>query len=518
MSEIKDLMKDWTFEMDEQLIQYIEEYCSGWQSLEWNNLKPSTLELLHYPKLSNVSLKSIQFRFIILKLFNRKLSRIISLLNLENRDYNENNLSSVISQLKEKIFKSIKMDVYQHTLSKSLVEMNPIQIKVNRTKAAEDTKHKHINSLNSLFSQVFIQLQAFHPKVLSRKNGAYKITFIGESAEDFGGPFRESLTQMCSEIQSEQLDILSPIPNYKRDVGQNKEKFMPNPHANTQLHLEWFRFIGIMMGIGLLSSNIIELDFPSIVWKKIVNKEVTVEDLEMIDHEIYNSMASLREIDKKGINEENFNDYIFDQFITKSSEGLDVELIKDGKKKKVTYHNRIEYADMVENYRLNEINHQVDAIKEGLFSIIQPRFFSIFTWNEIENLICGTPDIDINILKKHTIYEGYNISSREIKDFWAILTSFTKKEKSNYIRFVWGRSRLPVSEEKFTSPMKIQKYVKSKRPDDYLPLSHTCFFSIELPPYSSKSIMREKLLYAITHCYAIDTDITTHANEARNLY
>jgi E3 ubiquitin-protein ligase HERC2 len=268
-------------------------------------------------------------------------------------------------------------------------------------------------------------------------------------------------------LQSEQLDILVTTQNFKRDVGQNKEKFIPNPHANSQLHYEWFKFIGIIMGIGLLSSNIIELDFPSIVWKKIVNKKVGIEDLEIIDHEFYNSIISLREIDKKGIDKDNFNDYIFNNFTTKSSEGLEVEIIKNGRFKKVTFENRFDYVDLILNYRINEFNYQIEAIKTGLFSIIEPRFFSIFTWIEIENLICGSPDIDINILKKHTIYEGYNINSREIKDFWSILLSFTKKERSNYIRFVWGRSRLPNSEDKFTTPMKIQKYVKSKKPVNF---------------------------------------------------
>jgi hypothetical protein len=33
--------------------------------------------------------------------------------------------------------------------------------------------------------------------------------------------------------------------------------------------------------------------------------------------------------------------------------------------------------------------------------------------------------------------------------------------------------------------------------DDSLPLAHTCFFSIELPPYSTEAIMRQRLLTAI---------------------
>jgi hypothetical protein len=42
--------------------------------------------------------------------------------------------------------------------------------------------------------------------------------------------------------------------------------------------------------------------------------------------------------------------------------------------------------------------------------------------------------------------------------------------------------------------------------DLVLPISHTCFFQLELPRYSADNILREKLLYAITYCRDIDTD------------
>jgi hypothetical protein len=47
------------------------------------------------------------------------------------------------------------------------------------------------------------------------------------------------------------------------------------------------------------------------------------------------------------------------------------------------------------------------------------------------------------------------------------------------------------------------------KPDQYLPKAHTCFFSINLPRYSGKQIMREKLLYAISNCTEMDADFRT---------
>ena len=43
-------------------------------------------------------------------------------------------------------------------------------------------------------------------------------------------------------------------------------------------------------------------------------------------------------------------------------------------------------------------------------------------------------------------------------------------------------------------------------PDQYLPRAHTCFFSVNLPKYSSKELMTEKLKYAIFNCTEMDAD------------
>jgi len=52
-------------------------------------------------------------------------------------------------------------------------------------------------------------------------------------------------------------------------------------------------------------------------------------------------------------------------------------------------------------------------------------------------------------------------------------------------------------------------FTKEGNPDDYLPEAHTCFFALDLPLYSCKKIMEQKLLYAITTCADIDTDYNT---------
>lgn len=53
-----------------------------------------------------------------------------------------------------------------------------------------------------------------------------------------------------------------------------------------------------------------------------------------------------------------------------------------------------------------------------------------------------------------------------------------------------------------------------RRPDNNYPMSHTCFFILDLPNYSSPEKLHDRLLYAIHNCQDIDTDNTGRARAA----
>lgn len=61
----------------------------------------------------------------------------------------------------------------------------------------------------------------------------------------------------------------------------------------------------------------------------------------------------------------------------------------------------------------------------------------------------------------------------------------------------------------------ITKY-KATRPNENYPMSHTCFFTLDLPNYSSENTLHDRLLYAIHNCEDIDTDMTRNAQIAAN--
>ena len=132
------------------------------------------------------------------------------------------------------------------------------------------------------------------------------------------------------------------------------------------------------------------------------------------------------------------------------------------------------------------------------------------TPSDLEKKICGDQHFNLALLKSMTIYTDYSQDVLTINYFWKFLEECSLEDKLNYIKFVWGRSRLPKDEKGFGD----QKHEIMKNYDAdfngnnaHLPISHTCFFQLELPPYDNYSILKNKMLYAIRNSVLItDSD------------
>lgn len=354
------------------------------------------------------------------------------------------------------------------------------------------------------------------PSSLRRTDKLYNVMFLGERAQDAGGPYRESYATMANELQSRSLPLLIRTPNGRDSVGQNREKWVLNPGSTTSLHMDMFCFLGKLMGIAIRTKEYLALDIPSIIWKLLVGETPIKEDLEAIDLFQIQSLEKLRNIHQHGIDAESFGYTFYETFVTISTDSRTVELIPNGKDKDVTFENRNYYCDLVEQYRLHEFDRQAAAVRQGLASMIPYRLLSIYTWDQLEEMVCGKPIIDIVLLKSVTEYSSCSATDQHIIYFWQAMEEFSNEERSMFIRFTWGRSRLPLTADGFPQRFKLQSFGKSPA-DSYLPISHTCFFSLELPRYSTLEIMKEKLRYAIYNCQAIDGDDTSVGMQAASM-
>lgn len=147
----------------------------------------------------------------------------------------------------------------------------------------------------------------------------------------------------------------------------------------------------------------------------------------------------------------------------------------------------------------------------------------MFTGAELEEMVCGSTIIDTENLKQNTIYEGCNATSPHIlsvtrfyclvcdlsfavwmcehRHFWVAFDRLSQEDRRRFVSFAYGRSRLPRDLTQLQHKFKLTTLSMSSNgsttPADYLPHSHTCFFHVEMPEYTSPEQCLEKILIAI---------------------
>lgn len=70
------------------------------------------------------------------------------------------------------------------------------------------------------------------------------ICSVGESVDDCGGGYSESIAEMCDELQNGSLNLLIVTPNGRGESGANRDCYLLNPMLKCHQHINMFRFLG----------------------------------------------------------------------------------------------------------------------------------------------------------------------------------------------------------------------------------------------------------------------------------
>lgn len=367
---------------------------------------------------------------------------------------------------------------------------------------------KRISSRGQPVKPIFVQLARqvvkLKPQDLRLPSRAWKVKLVGEGADDAGGVFDDTMTEMCHELVSGAVPLLMPTPNSTAETGNNKDRFLLNPLLTQEQHLQWYKFLGIIFGVAIRTKKPIALPLAPLIWKLLAGIAPSAVDLEEVDEAYMQSLQGICDIHLAGVTEDTFYDFIpLERFECFSVSGERVPVVVGGRSIPLTFSNRHEYVARTVHFRLHEMDTQVAAIKEGMSWIVPMPLLSLMTAHYLELLVCGRPDIDVNVLKKVVRYREISESDVLVSWLWSILESFTAEERVLFIRFVSGRSRLPANLSDLTQRFQVMRV---ERQPNGLPTAQTCFFQLRLPPYTSKEVMRDRLRYAITNCRTIDMD------------
>jgi len=479
--DIIDLLNDFMIERDAKI----------------ETLQTKTDFPLNYKKkmsLRKFSDDIIKIRTRILIKFNKIIRQVIDYIDFSAKSHEDDDLYMNYTRLKEYILLKVKDEIVFQNLKDTGKSKETAECTLERAKAFALKEQNQIDYLGqkSLFGQLWQQLKFksdIFKKAPKRDKYPFNVKFKGEGGIDAGGLFRETLDQICDELQSGCLQLLIPSPNNRSAFGEFREKWIVNPAANSEICAGMYKFLGNLIGMSIRMGHLLPLNLSSLLWKRLTGDKVGYEDLQALDAYFVKYIDRTQNLLKTG----NLADFEA-IFSTKLSDGSEIDLIENGKNIKVTNENGQEYINLLIKTRLNEGLVQIKLIMNGVFEIVPANLLKLYSWRELEDKVCGKPTFSVETLKKITRYTNCTEKDRAIQYFWQALEEFTDKERSSYLRFVWGRSRMPNYTEKYSHEIHL---IKSTNPDTMLPKAHTCFFQLELPEYSSVEKAKERIRTAI---------------------
>ncbi|XP_056876992.1 probable E3 ubiquitin-protein ligase HERC1 isoform X3 [Takifugu flavidus] len=458
-----------------------------------------------YSCLKEVSMEAVRARLRLLYHFSDLMYSSWRLLNLSPNNqsctshYNAGTWGIVQGQLRPLLAPRVYTLPMVRSIGKTMVQGKNYgpQITVKRI-STRGRKCKPI------FVQIARQVVKLNASDLRLPSRAWKVKLVGEGADDAGGVFDDTITEMCQELETGVVDLLIPSPNATAEVGYNRDRFLLNPSSCLDEHMLQFKFLGILMGVAIRTKKPLDLHLAPLVWKQLCCIPLQLEDLEEVDLLYVQTLKSILHIEDSGITEDNFHEMIpLDSFVGQSADGKMVPIIPGGNSIPLSFSNRKEYVERAIEYRLHEIDRQVAAVREGMSWIVPVPLLSLLTAKQLEQMVCGMPEICCDVLKKVVRYREVDEQHSLVQWFWQTLEELSNEERVLFMRFVSGRSRLPANTADISQRFQIMKV---DRPYDSLPTSQTCFFQLRLPPYSSQAVMAERLRYAINNCRSIDMD------------
>ncbi|RXG68740.1 E3 ubiquitin-protein ligase HERC2 [Armadillidium vulgare] len=467
--------------------------CGSAHTLAWStNRAVSTGRLpssvpMEYDLLKEIPLPGLRNRLVLLHHFSDLLCQSISMFDL-NGDLEEKNTEPSVDKLREVIVSSAKENAFKKVVQATMVrdrqhgpviELNRIQVKRSRSRGGL----AGTDGMKSVFGQMVSKMSLFNQEALFLPHRVWKVKFVGESVDDCGGGYSESVAEICDELMNGSLPLLIQTPNGRDEAGTSRDCFLLNVQANSSHHMTMYNFLGVLMGIAIRTGSPLSINLAEPVWKQLAGMPLTPADITEVDRHYIPGLMCIQQMEG---DEKSFSSLDL-PFTTTSSAGHEVSL--SSKHTRITYQNKHEYFD-----------EQVKAVRSGMARVIPVPLLSLFTPFELETMVCGSPDIPLALLKSVATYKGIEATSSLVQWFWEVMEEFTTAERSLFLRFVWGRNEIAKNYSRLPYSISTTLLIISF-PNHILVSS-----LLKMPRYSCKAVLREKLKYAIHFCKSIDTD------------
>ncbi|KAG9344373.1 hypothetical protein JZ751_011042 [Albula glossodonta] len=312
-----------------------------------------------------------------------------------------------------------------------------------------------------------------------------KVIFVGEEAVDAGGVRKEFFLLIMREL-------LDPKYGMFRYYEESRLIWFAD---KTFEDIDLYHLIGLVCGLAIYNMTIVELNFPVALYKKLLKRRPTLDDLSELMPDVGRNLQLLLDYTEDDVEDTfclNFTVSLKDFGATEV-----LELIPNGANTCVNNSNRQDFVNAYVDYIFNvSVAALFEAFYAGFHKVCGGKVLELFQPNELQAMVIGNTNYDWKELEMGTEYKGeYWPEHPTIKCFWEVFHELPLEKKKQFLLFLTGSDRIPILGMK-----SLRLVIQSTGGgDEYLPVAHTCFNLLDLPKYSSKDILQSKLIQAIDH-------------------
>ncbi|CAL9729324.1 ubiquitin fusion degradation protein 4 [Monosporozyma unispora] len=325
------------------------------------------------------------------------------------------------------------------------------------------------------------------------------------------GPTLEFYSTVSKEFAQKKLNLWR-VPNFDEENSYVTGLLFPQPMADYNQDkkkvVELFGHLGTFIARSLLDNRIVDFRFNKLFFQlahlfangvtalEYANLEEGLLMLKSIDDQLALSLKYIYD------NRDN-QPLIDDMCLTFVLPGTNIDLIDNGSKLNVHSGNATHYIRCIISFVIGE------GIKDQIKSFIAG-FSKVFPYS---NLLILTPDELVELFGRveedwstETLYScieanhGYTMDSMTIHNLISIMSEFTLQERRTFLQFITGSPKLPLGGFKALKP-KLTVVLKQPEAgltsDEYLASVMTCANYLKLPKYSSKEVMRQRIIQAM---------------------
>uniref|UniRef100_A0A667ZUN9 HECT and RLD domain containing E3 ubiquitin protein ligase 3 n=1 Tax=Myripristis murdjan TaxID=586833 RepID=A0A667ZUN9_9TELE len=310
-----------------------------------------------------------------------------------------------------------------------------------------------------------------------------KVIFDGEEAVDAGGVTKEFFLLLLKELMD---------PVYGMFTHYTESNLLWFSDKCFVEH-NWFNLIGIICGLAIYNSTVVDLHFPLVLYKKLLNVAPTLDDLKELSPTEGRSLQQLLDYDGDDVEET----FCLNFAITRENYGLTEvkELIPGGENITVDKNNRKEFVEAYLRYVFTDsVSELYSAFSSGFLKVCGGKILSLFQPSELMAMVVGNNNYNWEEMEKNAVYKGeYTATHPTVRMFWEVFHEFPLEKKKQFLLFLTGSDRIPIH-----GMESLRIVIQSTSAEEhYLPVAHTCYNLLDMPRYQTKEILRRRLTQAV---------------------